>query len=571
GGLTLTGIGEAEQIIGARVTAGLWRAFGVTPVAGRLPLPAEDIPGGERVVMLSYAFWRDRYGASPAAIGQSLTLDGERHTIIGVMPPSFSLPRRPRDDVWPVLQLEPPTARAPFYLNVIGRLKTGVDEGRARAELTTVAATVKRTYPDATSEWTYLLTDLRTTIVRDARATVLILYGAVALVLLLAAANVANLFLARATVRGPELAIRTALGAGRRQLALQLVTESVMVAIVGGALGLLLALGGVRLLAVAVPGNLPRMNEVSIDGTVLMFTIVVALVTGVVVGIAPAIQVPRRALSSQLREGGRGGGEGSERRRVRAMLVVGEFAVAVTVLIGAGLVVNSLLHLQRVSAGTPSEGILAIQLTAPEARYPKMEQAEEFFDNVTRSVAAIPGVAGVGISMAVPPDRLVMTNPFTPEGKVFAPGEIAPLAEEMMVSPSYFSTLRIPVLRGRAFFETDRQGAPNVAIVNETFAKRYFPGAEAVGRWVQTGDPDPKADRLTIVGIVPDVKYQGLDAHSEPTIYVPYRQNRWWRSMYVVVRTAGAPLAVLPAIRASVRSVDPQVPLREVRTMDQLL
>ena len=571
GGLTLTGAGEAEQIIGTRVTSGVWRALAVTPLAGRWPLAGEDAPGGDRVVVLSHAFWRDRFGSSASALGQPLTLDGQRFTIVGVMPPAFTLPRLPRDDLWPVLQLDPPEGRAPFWLRAIGRLKEGVDEGRARAELTTLAASVKRTYPDASSEWAYFVTDLRTSLVSDARATVLILYGAVALVLLLAAANVANLFLARATVRGTELAVRTALGAGRRQLARQLVTESVLVAALGGALGLLLALGGVRLLAAAIPGDIPRMHEVSIDGVVLLFTAVVALVTGVLVGVAPAIQVPRRALASQLREGGRGGAEGAERRRLRALFVVGEFAIAVTVLIGAGLVVNSLFHLQRVSAGAPSEGVLAAQLTAAEARYPEMEQAEAFYDEVTRRIEAIPGVAAVGIGMAVPPDRLVMTNPFTPEGKVYAPGEVAPVAEELMVSPGYFTSLRIPVVRGRAFLDADREGAPPVAIVNETFARRYFAGRDAVGRWLQTGDPDPESTRLTIVGVVPDVKYQGLDAVAEPTIYVPYRQHRWWRAMYLVVRTAGAPLTTLPAIRTAVREVDPDVPLREVRTMDQLL
>jgi predicted permease len=571
GGLTLTGTGEAEQIVGTRVTSGVWRALGVTPLAGRWPLAGEDAPGGDRVVVLSHAFWRDRFASSASALGRPLTLDGQRYTIVGVMPPAFNLPRHSRDDVWPVLQLDPPEARAPFWLSVIGRLNDGVDEGRARAELTLLAASVKRTYPDASAEWAYFVTDLKASVVSNARATVLILYVAVALVLLLATANVANLFLARATVRGTELAVRTALGASRRQLARQLVTESVLVAVLGGALGLLLASGGVRLLAVGIPGDIPRMQEVSIDGVVLLFTAGIALVTGVLVGVAPAIQVPHRALASRLREGGRGGAEGAERRSLRALFVVGEFAIAVTVLIGAGLVVNSLFHLQRVSAGASAEGVLAAQLTAVETRYPEMAQAEAFYDEVVQRIDAIPGVADVGIGMAVPPNRLVMTNPFTPEGKVYAPGEVAPLAEELMVSPGYFTTLRIPVVRGRTFVDADRDGAPPVAIVNETFARRYFAGRDAVGRWLQTGDPDPESTRLTIVGIVPDVKYQGLDAQAQPTIYVPYRQNRWWRTMYLVVRTAGDPLMALPAIRAAVREVDPAVPLRGVRSMDQLL
>lgn len=570
GGLTLTGRGEPEQLRATRLTSGLWRALGVSPLLGRLPLAAEDAPGGERVVVLTHALWRDRFGASPAVLGSAITLDGEAYTIIGIMPPGFTLPRSPRDQLWPVMQLAPPDARAPFFLTVIGRLKEGLSAQRAQVELGTVAAAVKRTYPDAEAGWEYVVTDLRGRLVQSGRDTVLILYAAVALVLLLAAANVANLFLARATVRAPELAVRTALGAGRARIARQLVTESILVAVIGGGLGLLLTWVSVQVLASRLPGNLPRMHEVSVDGWVLLFTIAVVLVTGVLVGIVPAIQVPRRGLASQLRQGGRGG-DGGERRTLRSALVVGEFAMAATVLIGAGLVVNSLLQLQQVDAGAPADGVVVARVTAPEARYPEMAQAEAFFDGVVARLEGMPGLKGVGIGMAVPPDRLVMTNPFTPEGKVFAPGETAPLAEELMVSPGYFAALGIPLRAGRLFTDADREGAPQVAIVNETFARRWFPGRDAVGRWLQTGDPDPASTRVTIVGVVPDVKFQGLDAKAEPTIYVPYRQHRWWRTQYLVVRAAGDPAATRAAIRSAVRDSDPQVPLLDERTMDQLL
>ena len=572
-GIALTTRGEAEQIDGTRVTAGVLRALGVAPLLGRTPLPAEDRAGGDRVVVLSHSFWRDRYGASPSALGQPIILDGQQFTIVGVMPPGFALPNLPDDDVWPVLQLDPPTYRAPYWLGTVARLAPGVSVERARAELAGVAKSVKAQYPDSPPQWSYTVTDLKSLLVRDARTTVLVLYGAVALILLMAAANVANLFLARASSRGPELAVRTALGAGRARLAQQLVTESVLVALVGGALGLVLAVWGVRLLGALTSVNLPRLHEVSLDGTVLLFTAGTALATGLLIGIAPALQVPHHNLDTQLREGGRSGAVSAERRRLRAALVVAEFAIAVTVLIGAGLAVNSLLHLQRVDPG-PGVGaarILAVRLTIPEARYPQPEQAEAFYDEVLRRVTAQPGVQAASVTMALPPNRLVMTNPFTPEGKVYASGESAPLAEELLVGPSYFAAFGIPVRRGRAFTDADREGAPPVAIVNETLARRFFPGRDAVGRWLQTGDPDPDATKLTIVGVVPDVKYAGLDAPPEPTIYVAYKQNRWWRSMYLVVRAAGDPLAQLPAVRAAVSAADPQVPLRDVLTMDQLL
>jgi putative ABC transport system permease protein len=570
GGLTLTGRGEPVQVTSGRVTAGVMAALGTRAMIGRTILPDEDDEGAPRVVVLSHRFWRERFAESSDAVGETLILDGEPHRIVGVMPPGFTLPNRPRDDLWPVLQLGTPTYRAPFWLRMIARVDSAATLEQASAELGSIAAAVKAQYPDSPPAWSYVARDLKTSIVGDARSPVLILYGAVALILLMASANVANLLLARTTARLPELALRNALGASRRRIARQLVTESVLIALIGGAVGLALAYWGVGFLSTAMPGGMPHVREVRIDYAVLLFTGAIAALSGVVIGLVPALQLPHDRLGAELHEGGRSGSPGARRRRFAAALVVGEFALALTVLVGAGLAVNSLVRLMRVDAGVREEGLLVAQVTIPQARYRDAARVDAFYDEVMRRVAERPGVTDVAVSMAVPPHRLVMTNPYTPEGKTYAPAEPAPVAEELLVSPGYFHTLGIPV-RGRPFADTDRDGAQRVAIVNETFARRAFPGQDAIGRWLQTGDPDPDATRLTIVGVVPDVKYVGLDAEPDATIYVPFKQALWWRSMYLIVRSAGDPLDQVDGVRAAVAAIDPEIPLREVKTMERLI
>jgi putative ABC transport system permease protein len=334
---------------------------------------------------------------------------------------------------------------------------------------------------------------------------------------------------------------------------------------------LLLAYVGTDMLAAAMPGDMPHVREIRIDGWVLAFTAGITLLSGIAIGLVPALQLPHDRLGAELHEGGRGGSQGTSRRRFAAALVVGEFALALIVLVSAGLAVNSLMRLQRVQAGVQEQGVLVVKLAIPEARYPEGTHIEAFYDDAIRRVRGIPGVTSAAVSMAVPPHRLIMTNPFTPEGKVYAAGESAPVAEELLVSPEYFTALGIPLLRGRAFTDADRARTPNVAIVNETFAREAFPGRDALGRWIQTGDPDPDAIKVTIVGIVPDVKYTGLDAEPAPTIYVPFKQALWWRSMYLVARTSGDPLAQVNAVRSAVAAIDPQIPLQEVQTMERLL
>jgi putative ABC transport system permease protein len=538
---------------------------------GRIHSAEDDKPGAPRVVVLSHRFWQDRFGGANNVLGESLTLDGNSYSIIGVMPAGFTLPNHPTDQLWPGLQLTTPNARAPFYLLAYGRLAPGVDSAQARAELASIAAAVKRQYPDSPPQWTLVTTDLKTMLVGDRRTTVLILYAAVALILLMASANVANLTLARAAARLPELSLRMALGAGRRRLIRQLLTESLLIASLGGVLGLAIAYIGTDFLAAAMPGGMPHLRDIRIDRWVLFFTAAIALLTGLAIGLVPALHLTSDRPGVELGEGTRGGSHGTRHRRFASTLIVSEFALALTVLVSAGLAVSSLIRLQRVDVGVRKDGLLVVRVTIPSARYQEPEKVDAFFDDAMQRVRGLPGVTNVAVSMAVPPDRLVMRNPFTPQGKVFASNESAPVTEWILVSPDYFTTLGIPVLRGRAFTEADRGWPPNVAIVNETFARQAFPGADALGKWVQSGDPDPTGDKLTIVGIVPDVKYQGVNVPQEPTLYVPYKQALWWRSMYLIVGATGDPLAQAQGVRAVINRIDPLIAIRETRTMERLM
>jgi putative ABC transport system permease protein len=350
----------------------------------------------------------------------------------------------------------------------------------------------------------------------------------------------------------------------------QLLAESLLIALLGAGLGIGLAFAGVAALGSLTPEGMARFHEVHVDHRVLLFTLGVSLLTGIAVGIAPALKAPA-AVAVGIREGGRNAGDGRGRNRLRNALVVAEFALALGVLIGAGLLVSSLVRLQNVELGTTRDDVLVVRIALPASHYAEESSVGTFFDALIERVERLPGVGAAAVSMAVPPRRLVMTNPFTPEGRVYGAQDEPPVVQELLVSPAYFDVFGIPIGSGRAFSAADRDGAPLVAIVNAALAQQYFPGQDPVGRWLQLGSPSPDAPRWTIVGVAPDVHYSGLEHGDEPTVYVSYAQNLWWRSMYLVLRTSGDPLALVPSIRAQVAVLDPNVPLREVRTMDQLL
>ena len=571
GGLTLIGDAGAEQVRGSWLTSGAFKALGVAPQIGRLFSEADDVNGAPYTVILSDGFWRSHFAADPAVVGRTIRVQGEQRLVIGVMPRNFRLPGRAEEQIWLPAQFEKATVRAPFYLRVFARLKPGVSVSQAQADVHAIALEVGRQYPSsAAANWNYTVIPLREAIVGDMATTMWVLYGTVVLVLLIALANVASLSVVKAITRLPELGLRTALGAGRERLVRQLLAESFLLCTVGGVLGLLLAYGGVKVLGRLAPPQLPQLDLVSVNGRVLLWTLAVTIIAAVVVGLAPAIAVPR-SLRGSLQSGGRGGGERREGAKARGAFVALQFALALTIAVGAGLLVNSFVRLQSVQPGIVTSGLLTAKLSLPRPDYPEDERVLGFYERLVAELGTVPGVRAAAVSMALPPDQLVMTNPITPEGMVVGPGTTVEALEELLVTPDYFSALGIPFVTGRAFTNADRDGAPEVAIVNEAFVRRFFPDGRGVGRWIQLGEPDPELPRVEIVGVVGDVKYQGLDHEFEPTVYVPYAQHAWWPSMYLIVRTVGEPTGLVPLIRSKVAALDPNIPLQEVRTVDEML
>jgi putative ABC transport system permease protein len=411
--------------------------------------------------------------------------------------------------------------------------------------------------------------------VGDSSEALLILLCAVGFVLLIAVVNVANLHLSRSGSRVREFAIRSALGAGRRRLMCQLLTESLILAALGGVVGLAIAYGGVRTILALSPDALPRIEEIAVDGRVLAFTSLIAIITGILFGLIPALRSAGSPVGESLKEGSRLATSGRSARRLHGALVVAEFALALVVLTGAGLLIRTLSQLEAVNPGFNSTHLVTALLTLPKGRYANAPQVTSFYEELLGRVKNTPGIEAASIAMSLPPNLLELTNPFHIEGKPDAPGQPAPAVGEIPVGTDYFATLGIPLFRGRLFSDQDRSPATHVLVINENMARRYFPDRDPVGTRVQTGEYDPKGDWYTIVGVVGNVKYEGLGEKDQPTMYVPYFDSGWcpWftREMYVVVRSASDPEKVVSALQSAALSLDNQLALAHVRTMNQLL
>ena len=568
-GFTITGTGEPEQVAGTQVTAELFDVLGTPPALGRAFLPEDDRPGAEPVVVLSHALWQRRFGGDPGVVGRSLTVDSRAHIVTGVMPKGFRFPRDSVADLWPIFRPERSDSRPPYYIRTVARPRPEAGPAEIQGALQSVTRQIKEWFPDASNDWRLDAAPLKGELIGDARPALLVLFGAVALVLLIATANIANLLLARATARRKEMAIRAALGAGRLRLARQMVTESLILAAAGGLLGVILSLWGTDLLVRLGPRDLPRLYEVGIDLRVLLHTAAVTILSGILFGLAPAIRASRPELAPALNAGARGTTDHAG-RRLRSLLVVTEFALAVMLLSGAGLLIRSFLRLQQVSPGFEVGGLLTASISLPQARYPDGPARSAFFRALVERAESLPGVQTAAISMSLPPDLLVMTNPYTIEGRPLPPGTNPPAVAQLLIGGDYFRALGVPLLRGRAFTEADVATAPEVIIINQAMARTMFPGEDPIGRRIQLGDPDPESPWVTIVGVAGDVKYTGLDKPPEPAIYTPYEQNLWWPTMYLVVRSSVDPAGLERAVRAQVASLDPLLPLG-VRTMDDLL
>jgi putative ABC transport system permease protein len=573
-GYNLTGRDAPQQVIGSRVTADFFEVLKTPPMLGRTFYADEDKPGSERVVVVSHGFWQKHLGADPQAIEQTIALNNESFTVIGVMPADFRFGRTGTSQFWAILPIAPPQNRPPYYLGVIGRLQTNVTQQQALADASLIVSETAKQFAtngSTDSQGRAVVEPLKKVIVGNSELSLLVLLCAVVFVLLIASVNVANLLLVRATSREREMAIRTALGASRWRLVRQNLTESLLLALLGGGFGLLLSVWGMDLILAFKPGNLPRLDEISLDGRVLLFTALITLASGLLFGLAPAIQSGRANLNSALKEGGRNDTEGFGKRRLRNLLVVSEFALALMLLVGAGLMIRSFLSLQKVNPGFDASHVITMQVNLPRNKYQEPAQGAAFQQQVLQKLQGLPGVESASLSMALPPNLLIMTNPFTVEGNPPAQGEASPLAEQLLISPDYFKTLGIKLLHGRAFTEADNQDAPPIIIINKTLAETYFGNDNPVGKRLQTGDYNPQSRYDTIVGVVDDVKYRGLNAERKATMYTPFLQNLWWRSMYIAVRTQGEPLNSIAAIRNEIGSVDKDLPLSNIKTMEQLL
>jgi len=567
----LTGVDEPEEVRGTSVTTGFFPALRAQPLLGRLFLPGEDAAGSERKVVLGESLWRRRFGSRPDIVGQGTVLNGMRFTIIGVLPASFQFARLPDAEVWTNLLLNPPTHRGPYFYNGIGRLKPGVTLEQAQAETNAIGGSIERANSSWYSHLTMPVIPLREALVGKVRPALLVLFGAVVFVLLIAAVNVANLLLSRANVREREIAVRAALGAGRGRLVRQLLTESTLLALLGGGLGLLLAYAGIQLLRAWNPGNLPRVGDIQLDSHVALFTLLISLASGILFGLAPAMHSSRGLIGS-LNEGGRSGTAGTARRRVHAALMVSEVALSLVLLIGAGLLLRSFDLLQKVNAGFSADPqkVLALDITLSGPKYADGKAQVAFFDRLIEQARALPGVESAALSDSLPPSEAGDSDTFVIDGQAWTQAGF-PSTDNAILGPGYFRAMEIPLLRGRDFADSDTAGSPPVAIISASLARRYFPHEDPIGHRLKQSDPSLHGSPfMEIVGVVGDVKYDGLDDHSEMAYYTPYRQN-FARNLYLVVRS-GLPAASLSGtLRQQVRDLDPDVVVSQPSTLEQVM
>jgi predicted permease len=504
------------------------------------------------------------------AIGASMELDGESVTAVGVMPAGFGVPGQRDGVVWARGELESPTRRGPYFVFSVARVEAGTHAETAAAQMTGAVTPILRERYGVDEEWRYRLRPLKDALTGDVRPTLVLLSVAVGLVLLIATLNVANLLLAQGTVRARELAVRASLGAARARLMRQLLAESALLGLLGGGAGLLVAIAALGFIAGFAQSIVPRMDEVRLNAVVVGFALLSGLAAGIASGVMPAWRLDWSRLHQSLREGGRGSSEARGHSRIRRALVVAEVALSLAVLSCAGLLVKSLLRLERHHPGFEAEGVLSLRLvTAFESDETGPMRA--FLADLESRLRSIPGTRSVAFAAALPPNRRQYTNNYTLERDALQRRQSG-VADWVMVNAEYFSTLGIRVLQGRAFQSGDDEGAPRTAVVNESFVRRHFPGGNPLGQRLKGGDWDSNGEWMTIVGVVADVPYGlGVWGGAEPTVYNAYAQNLWQGSPYVLLKSDGDPLRHLPAVRAVVRAIDPRLPLRDVATMTQRL
>ncbi|HEV8204650.1 MAG TPA: ABC transporter permease [Pyrinomonadaceae bacterium] len=568
----LTGTGDPERLEGQRVSTDLFPLFGVEPQIGRVFAAAEDQPGNERVVLLSYGLWQRRFGGDAGIVGKTLQLNGAGYTVVGVMPARFQFPT-PDDEVWvPIAFTQEDAAnRNRHYLRVVGRLKPGFSLAQAQADMSTIATRLQQQYPETNTDLGAVITPLHEHLVGDIRPALLILLGAVGLVLLIACANVANLLLARAAVRQKEIAVRVALGARRSRLIRQFLTESVSLSLLGGFVGLVISYVGLIVLKSFIPENISQARAISIDYKVLGFTLLVSVATGLIFGLAPALQSIRFNQAETLKEGGRDAATGGSGKRLRSLLVMAEVAISLVLLIGAGLLINSFLRLRNVDPGFRAENLLTMKIVLPEPKYEKKVQRSAFYTDVIQRVQSLPGVRSAAVTTNLPLYRQGNSISIGIEGRPAPPPGQEDIIVTRIISPGYFDTMSIPLLKGRPLTDQDTDDSPNVVVISEGMARRYWPGEEAIGKRIAVGRVKSQEDWIQIVGVVKDVRQFELTADPKPQMYLTHRQYGFFDAQDLVVKTDVDSASMASAVRKTVWEIDKDQPVSNIRAMETIL
>jgi putative ABC transport system permease protein len=571
---SLTTHGAPEQVSAARATAGFFEVLGVAPAEGRGFLPEEDREGGADVAIISDGFWHSHFGGALDLIGRAIPLDGKSVTVVGVLPASFHFPfAQPEPEVWLPRVFEP-VALTPAmirsgasYLVVFARLQPGEALAQSQAELDAISESYAKDFPGYVDASNYSLqaVSLKESLVGPLRVTLLLLLSAVGFVLLIGCTNIASMLLARSTTRQKEIAIRQALGASAPRLMRQLLTESVLLSALGGILGVAMAAGGLQLLRLLPPGTIPRIEEVSLDAGVLIFSLTLCIITGIAFGLVPSLLASHRDVNETLKESGRGSNEGRKSRSSRAALVVVEVAVAVVLVTSAGLLLKSFGNLMHVEPGFKPSNVTTFLMTLPKSRYP--QQQAEFYRRLVESVQSLPGVQSAGVSSFLPLAGAIRYVYFCPEGTVCQGIGKDPVIAIRQISPEYLQTMRIPLLRGRTFNQQDIAGVKPVVMINQTVAQKYFAGQDPIGKHLANSRDKIQ---IEIVGVVGDVKFTGLNTPYIPEMYMPQAQNPA-ATMTLVVRSASNAQPLIASVRRKIAEIDPDLPFSNIASMDEVV
>jgi putative ABC transport system permease protein len=567
--MSLTGDGNPEEVPGNYVTRDFFPLLGVHPALGRNFLPEEELPNTPDVALLSDGFWRRRFGADRHIVGKTLMIRGNPTTVVGVLPAGFRFPDV-KADIWELTTLHPERQRKGRFLAPIARTRPGVTVSQAQADMNVIMAQLAREYPDFNQNWGVTVIPLSQQFTGDLRTPLLVLLGAVGLVLLIACANVANLMLMRSSARGREMAIRTSLGATRARIVRQLLVESMILGVIGGSAGLLFAVWAKDILLAMLPESMSvaKVNSVTIDGNVLAFTVILSLGTSLLFGLLPALRASRPDLSDTLKEGGRAVSSSLRRNRLRATLVASEMAVALMLLIGAGLLIQSFIRLEHVSAGFQPDRILSMRIGLSNPRYKDLKVASAGLDEILHRIAQVPGVASTGSIQFPPLGGLLPATGFWVAGRPIPNPSQAPVTGVSIVTPGYFPTMGIPLISGRLFTERDQAGTPQVTIVSQSLARQHFPNMDPIGQrlFVEWGRETP----YQIVGVVGDVKHDGLDKDVRPTVYFPNAQETQTIAT-LMIRTGADPIKLAPIAEQIIHAYDKDQAIANIQPLDMFL